>query len=192
MKELKLRRVFSDNMVFQRDNIIKVFGECDNNDEITASFDGEIKKAVIKDNRFTVSFEPHSAGEGYTLTVCGKETKITLNNICVGEVWIAGGQSNMEFMIRQSLMGTLDFYLDKEHDIRFIKIEPENSPVWETANEKNGSISAVAYYFSKVLKAKLDSLNISYLVQDDVNIMESMGMMTVPMLQVGSNLLTFS
>ena len=44
----------------------------------------------------------------------------------------------------------------------------------------------------KVLKAKLDSLNISYLIQDDINIMESMGMMTVPMLQVGSNLLTFS
>lgn len=44
----------------------------------------------------------------------------------------------------------------------------------------------------QVLKAKLDSLNISYFVQEDINVMENMGMMTVPMLQVGNNLLTFS
>lgn len=44
----------------------------------------------------------------------------------------------------------------------------------------------------KVLKAKLDSLNIDYITQDDINIMENMGMTTAPMLQVGNNLLTFS
>jgi len=156
MKEPKLKRVFSDNMVFQRDSVIRVFGECDDGDEITVSFDGEIKKAVIKEGKFTVEFEPHTAGEGYTLKVSGKEKEIVLNNICVGEVWIAGGQSNMEFLMRQSLSGTLEFYLDKDYDIRSIRIEPENSPVWETANEKNNSISAVAYYFSKVLKTKLN------------------------------------
>lgn len=44
----------------------------------------------------------------------------------------------------------------------------------------------------KVLKAKLDSLNINYITQDDINIMENMGMTTAPILQVGNNLLTFS
>lgn len=44
----------------------------------------------------------------------------------------------------------------------------------------------------KVLKAKLDSLNIDYITQDDINIMENMGMTTAPILQVGNNLLTFS
>ena len=44
----------------------------------------------------------------------------------------------------------------------------------------------------KVLKAKLDSLNINYLIQEDINVMENMGMTTAPMLQVGNNLLTFS
>lgn len=44
----------------------------------------------------------------------------------------------------------------------------------------------------KVLKAKLDSLNINYLIQEDINVMENIGMTTAPMLQVGNNLLTFS
>lgn len=44
----------------------------------------------------------------------------------------------------------------------------------------------------KVLKAKLDSLNIDYITQDDINIMENMGMTTAPMLQIENNLLTFS
>lgn len=44
----------------------------------------------------------------------------------------------------------------------------------------------------KVLKAKLDNLNIDYVTQDDINIMENIGMTTAPMLQIENNLLTFS
>ena len=44
----------------------------------------------------------------------------------------------------------------------------------------------------KVLKAILDNLNIDYVTQDDINIMENIGMTTAPMLQIENNLLTFS
>lgn len=155
METLKFNRIFTDGGVLLRDSIIRVFGKCDSDDEITVSFDGASKKAEIKDGKFYAEFEPHSAGTGYSLSAKGKENEVTLSDISVGEVWIAGGQSNMELSLEKSASGIMDIAMEKELDIRYITIN-ENNEGWRTVDEDNATVTAVGYYFAKALKNKLD------------------------------------
>ncbi len=108
---MKLNGIFKDNMVFQRDREIRVFGTCDEVREGSVCakiFDGsrviaESGKCESLDGGFFVCTMPElPAGGPYTLKVSSKSDEITLNNVYVGEVWLAGGQSNMEYPLGRS------------------------------------------------------------------------------------------
>lgn len=106
----KLAAVFSDNCVVQRGRNIAVFGSGPEGQWVEAVLSG--KKlgteeeqesrggAYVRDGRFEILLPPLEAGVEHSLYVtCGGE-KIVRRNIAVGEVWLAGGQSNMEFELQ--------------------------------------------------------------------------------------------
>lgn len=97
---LKLNNLFQDRAVFQRGKSIPVWGKADANVKIRAEFAGQ--SVFTKSNAegaFKVRFAAVEAGGPYELkvSVCGTEEAVVVNDILVGDVWLASGQSNMQY-----------------------------------------------------------------------------------------------
>lgn len=94
---LRLPRLVSDNMVLQRDAPAVVWGFAAPRENITVTLHGR-RSATRTDaqGRWQVILPALPAGGPYELTVAGTRT-VTLKNILLGDVWLASGQSNMQF-----------------------------------------------------------------------------------------------
>jgi len=99
--EVKLHGLFSDNMVLQRDAAVPVWGWADDGEKVTVEFRNQKVSTTAKDGKWMVKLKKLKAGGPDELRVNGKNA-ITLKNVLVGEVWIASGQSNMEWPMRAS------------------------------------------------------------------------------------------
>jgi sialate O-acetylesterase len=95
---LKLPFVFSDNMVLQRDMPDPIWGSAPAGDAVNVSFAGQTKSATADDRgKWTMRLDPMPASnDGRDLTVTSGRDMVTFHNVVVGEVWLCGGQSNME------------------------------------------------------------------------------------------------
>jgi len=109
-KGLCLSNIFQTNMVLQRDKPLNIWGWADPGEEITVSFAGRhARTKAAPDRSWQVTLEPVPANSTpQTMTVKGKTRTLTLENILVGDVWILGGQSNMEFEIAKVDDGPLE------------------------------------------------------------------------------------
>ena len=96
--EVILPKVISDKMVLQRGVEAPVWGWADQGEEVTVSFAGQTKKALPNaKGKWMVKLDPLTASsENRIMTIKGSN-EIKLNDILVGEVWLASGQSNMEW-----------------------------------------------------------------------------------------------
>ena len=96
--DIILPKVIDSKMVLQRESKVPIWGWADQNEEVTVTFAGQTHKATPeKSGKWTVYLEPLKASaEGGEMVIQGKN-KITLQDILVGEVWLASGQSNMEW-----------------------------------------------------------------------------------------------
>lgn len=99
MKQIKTGILFQDGCVLQRDKEIPVWGEGPEGAEITVFLEESRAVCRVKDGKWKCVLPPRKAARGLTMTVtCDGET-IKIQDISVGEVWIAGGQSNMEYFL---------------------------------------------------------------------------------------------
>src|SRR5437868_801038 len=95
--EVRLPHMLSDHAVLQRQMPVRIWGWAEAGEKVTVSFHGQTQMAVADDlGRWSVYLRPEQAGGPYPLTVQGSNT-IRLEDILVGDVWFASGQSNMEF-----------------------------------------------------------------------------------------------
>ena len=125
---LKLAAIFKDFMVVQRNRPITVFGTGVPKTVVTVSLHTSFSKTVVAaDGTWCATLPPLAAGTDYVLTVSDGTTEEQRKQVAVGEVWLAGGQSNMELALRDS-----------------------------AAAENVGDLSAVAFYFAKRLAQKMD------------------------------------
>lgn len=159
--------IFSDNMVLQRNKNIAVFGMAYDNMKVTVTLNGKTAEATAKDHKWSVLLPPMEAGGPYEMTVSSGDERITFCNIMIGEVWLAGGQSNMELELQNSLGGkkvlenigsaNVRFYYTKKNsyiDEFFYADERDNC--WKTASKENSEAwSAVGFYFAKKLSEDL-------------------------------------
>ena len=109
-KDLCVSNVFQTNMVLQRDKPLNIWGWAEPGEEVTVSFAGQQAKAkAAADRSWQVALQPMPANSTpQTMTVKGKAQTLTLENILVGDVWILGGQSNMEFDLSKVDDGPLE------------------------------------------------------------------------------------
>src|ERR1041385_2188117 len=99
---VRLPALFTDYMVLQRDVAASIWGWADDGEQITIEINGKTVHTTAKDGKFKVKLPKLKASSApTTLKVSGKND-ITINNVLVGEVWIASGQSNMEFPMKAS------------------------------------------------------------------------------------------
>ena len=171
--QIELSNLFSDNMVLQQESHVNIWGKAKKNQEliIYASWSGKIIRTIVKDDgSWEVKIKTPSAGGPYNIQVtCDGETK-TINNVLIGEVWLASGQSNMEMTLsgnnREPVNGSLDAIANSNNTkIRFFNVKVKVSEEriddvegeWLEANFKNTpNFSAVAYSFAKYLNQVLD------------------------------------
>ncbi len=134
-------------------------------------FAGQTVKGVAGvQGNWLVRLEPLAAsGEPRSLTVRSKKSsashqKITLQDVLVGEVWLASGQSNMEWEMQMKEDSKADIPTASHSDIRLYAVPlttsltplPATNAVWERCTpESVTTFSAVGYYFGLRLKEEL-------------------------------------
>ena len=151
--------LFTDNAVLQRDKPVPVWGQADAGEKVSVTFGSQtVSTAADAAGRWRVDLAalPASATPA-DLVIKGNNT-ITLANIVVGEVWLASGQSNMEFVVKNSYDAAIDVPASARLPlIRHIKIakKASDSPLtaaagkWEVASpETTGNFTAAGYYFA--------------------------------------------
>ncbi len=163
---LKLAEVFSNHMVLQRKKKIAVWGSCDG-DRVTVSCNGQRVQAETADGKFLLFLAPMKEGGPYVLEAEGGGEKITFTDVMVGEVWFAGGQSNMELELQNSREGQKAvekalasnvrcFYVPKQAFHCDEYDEAWRKSRWECGTkEEAGKWSAVAWYFAREVSEKL-------------------------------------
>lgn len=100
LAEVRLPHIFSDHMVLQRDQPLTFYGWADEGEQVAVSFANQTATTTAKDGRWQVTLNPLKAGGPYRLEVTGKNREVR-DNILMGDVWIAAGQSNMELPLRR-------------------------------------------------------------------------------------------
>lgn len=163
--DVTLPGVVSDGMVLQRHEPVRVWGWADPGERVTVEFAGQRRAAVADGGgRWSVLLAPMDASsEPRALTVRG-DNEIVVSGVVVGEVWVASGQSNMEWTIANSSTPEA-FAQDAERPlVRFFNVpntarpEPQHDAAgaWVASTpETFGSFSAVAYHFAAELQEAL-------------------------------------
>lgn len=162
--DLALPEIFSDNLVMQRDRKVPVFGTADPGEKITVSVAGRNFSGVADDaGNFSVEIGPFTAGGPYEMTVAGNKS-ITIRNLLFGEVWLCGGQSNMEWQVQRSTTAKEAMASADYPEIRLFQVikataaTPQKSfeAKWSVCSpETVGSFSAVGYFFGRELYTSL-------------------------------------
>ena len=163
--------IFSDHMVFQREKPIRIFGNGYGSG--TVFFDGKIR-SFRAEGDFIVEFPAHRAGGPYEIIITfsndapepgeRKNVRLILRDVMVGDVFLAGGQSNMEFRLRDA--DATERTLEKLPKVRYFE-EPHSAngemelsfreKKWELFTPENEpDFSAVAYYFACKYSAETD------------------------------------
>ena len=94
--EVTLPKVFSSHMVLQRDMPIHIWGDAAPGEQITVDLHGANNTATTDNlGRWSLYLPAQAAGGPFTLTIHGTNT-VQLDDILIGDLWIASGQSNME------------------------------------------------------------------------------------------------
>ena len=163
--------LFTDHAVLQWGKEISVWGECDC-DSLTITFLGHSVNANIIDGKFTAMLPALPANLSGELIFSSSNETIVLSNVVTGDVYLAGGQSNMEHPLFCSFYDKEDLVEDdnirlftvprrpyENADIwgwHFYAIKAEDTP-WTTYTEKSAKgFPAVACYFVKRLRKDVD------------------------------------
>ena len=160
-QNLKPFPLFGDNMVLQRDKAIIVYGTADPGSKIKVTFqDTSATSLTGEDGNWEVDLASYDAGGPYQLEITSGSENLTYDNVMVGDVWIASGQSNMGYQVKQ---GVLDYNNEVAKanypGIRYFEVAqlPSQAPQatipefdWKVCTPENvPDFSAVAYYFAQ-------------------------------------------
>ncbi|MBS1760773.1 MAG: sialate O-acetylesterase [Bacteroidetes bacterium] len=137
---LQLPDIFTNNMVLQRNEPIKIWGKANAGTVVQAKF-SQLKKSVkaTNDGTWEIVLPASPANsQPQILEISNEEKLIQFNNILIGDVWLCSGQSNMYFSVKES--AEADSVLQKADEaipLRLFKYKPfaeTDGHVW-TAEE---------------------------------------------------------
>lgn len=150
-------------MVLQRNKLNTIWGWSDPGDSIRVQI-GENTASGTADSsgRWQVKIQPPPAGGPYTVKISGHRTA-ELHNVLVGDVWLCGGQSNMQLMLQEAKNGAEEVQAANFPEIRFFSVFGQPSyhhtdvvqGEWKVVSPETAArVSAVAYYFARKIQQK--------------------------------------
>jgi sialate O-acetylesterase len=172
--EVRLHNLFSDHMVLQQNTSVPVWGWADDGEKITVEFGGQKVSTTAKKDRWMVKLKNLKPGPAATLKIFSthrshgnereQNTTIQIDDVLVGEVWLASGQSNMEWPLSKSFEPAKEIEHSANPNIRLFTVPRTklNAPTnnvkssWQECGPKTvPGFSAVAYYFARDLQKAL-------------------------------------
>jgi sialate O-acetylesterase len=175
--QVTLPRILGSHMVVQRDLPVHVWGMAAPGESVSVSFRGEtrsIKAGAL--GRWSVYLPPGAAGGPFQMTIRGTSSDsgakgesiapqtITLDDILVGDVWVASGQSNMEFTMHQAATADQDLPHADNPRIRLLIVKKRaadfpqddiDTAGWQASSPDSArNFSAVAWYFAREIEQR--------------------------------------
>ena len=162
--------IISSDMVLQREKPVYIWGTADAGERVTVSFGKQkVKTKADAMGKWLITLQPMKANaQPQNLVIKGKKESLIYNNVVVGEVWIAAGQSNMQYSMKRHKAFVAPAK-GKDWSIEEMK-KPQNPMIrvytslrthqktWvEASGESLPDVSTVGYYFIKNIQ---DSLKI--------------------------------
>lgn len=158
---LSVGSVFSDQMVLQRGQEVVFWGKGKSGQVVQLSVGETTRTSTVDSNgKWLVRFPELPTGGPYEILVSSAEEAIVLTDVLVGDLWVASGQSNMEWKVDWKIDNWQQEKNDSQYsNIRFFEID--NSISMDPLDELNGSgwsvagpdtvggFSAVAWFFAK-------------------------------------------
>lgn len=150
-------KLISEGMVLQRDQPIRIWGKGIPGEKIRVALaDAVGSTKVLEDSTWKVQLPPMTAGGPFELQVNLQKVP----DVFIGDVWVAGGQSNMEWALKAGVIGREEEFANADFpQIRFFKVAKDYSAYektdvsggsWKVANGENlPDFSAVGWFFAK-------------------------------------------
>ncbi len=173
---VRLPNLFGDHMVLQAGKEVPVWGWGTPREEVTVSFAGySVMVEVDAKGEWSIKLPAMKKSfDGRELMVSSKSGHRTIKDVLVGEVWVCGGQSNMEWTLRSTRDADLEMLSVDHPEIRFIRLpkvarfEPQDNFPVESSTKPEGNwrlcvpeqaenCTAVGYYFARRLRRVLDA-----------------------------------
>lgn len=160
---MKPNPLFSSHAILQREVEIPVWGTAEDGERITVEIQGQSVSTTAADGKWMVRLAPLADGGPYVLRVTGDNT-VEIDDVFVGEVWLAGGQSNMAWPLIHTDLAGQEIAASEDPLLRVARVPMKQSltPLDETeiswirsCPEAAGYFSAVAYHFAKELRRVL-------------------------------------
>ena len=167
LPSLQVSRLVSDGMVLQRGVRVPIWGSAPPGSTVTVSFDGQDHAATATaTGAWTVLLPSMPPGGPHAMRVHAGNEHIDVRDILVGDVWVASGQSNMEFTVAESQNAAQEIAAGNDTRIRQFKVPQSYSDQpsselaggsWAVADREHiPSFSAVAYFFARELRKSVD------------------------------------
>ena len=160
-------RLFSDGAMLQRDALVPVWGTAPSGARVTITLDDAHQEVeAASDGSWRGALEPQEAGGPHALTLSAGDLTLEIGDVWFGDVWIASGQSNMEWTVAAAA--------DAEHEIRsasdpmirhfrvprswaYAPASTLESGAWHQADSAHvGAFTAVGYFFARALRDAVD------------------------------------
>ncbi|WP_162254509.1 sialate O-acetylesterase [Pelomonas sp. Root1444] len=157
--EVRLANIFGEHMVLQREQPIRLWGWATPGQTLAVQLAGrQASVRVPADGRWAVRLAALPAGGPHRLIVAGDQ-RIELKDVLVGDVWLLGGQSNMEWPLSATDTGPQEDGSPQNPQLRHLRVplraslqpQADIAPAdWAVAEAgKVGSFSAVGYHFAR-------------------------------------------
>ncbi len=167
---LSVAKIFQDHMVLQRNKPIRIWGTAEPFADIQARISTNLVSVRTgADGTWILELPPLKTGIGHRLHVESGSEKLDLFDISIGEVWLAGGQSNMEFHMKfdrdyDAVLAAAHFRDIRFYDVPEISYDGEEDDFdysrfgfWRRATPEDlAYFSAVSYYFADRIGEELD------------------------------------
>ena len=165
-----LAALCSDHAVLQRDRPLRLHGSATPGAEVTVRFAGHTATTRADDGgRWEAALPALPAGGPHVLEAADATGTVTARNLHVGEVWLCGGQSNMEWSLAQSGSSETEVHGAQFPAIHLFRVPRRPSLQAETdvaahwtpcTPETARDFSAVAYHFARRLLPDLPGVHV--------------------------------
>lgn len=163
---LELASVFSDHMVLQRDRAIPIWGTARPDATVHVEFGSKTRETTADEQGdWQLKLGPLEAGGPFEMKVWTDGAALNLQDILVGEVWVASGQSNMQWPVARSNEADKEIAAAQWPKIRLLTVsrlalprphDDFDSYGWQVCSpETVKDFSAVAYFFGRHLHDNL-------------------------------------
>ena len=161
--QLRASRLIGDGMVMQRSAKVPVWGWAKAGAKVNVTFDGKRYTGTADAaGAWKVTLPAMKAGGPHAMTIASNGDTLHVADILVGDVWVASGQSNMEWVVANANDAAREIAAANDPQIRQFKVpqswawspEPDLAGgSWERADPAHvGNFTAVGYFFARDLR----------------------------------------